>query len=65
MKLQELIAIEDETITMLRARAAGGDIDAARVLLEHLRAASKAISEWQSVQKFKEKKKAPPSEMED
>lgn len=47
MKLTELRAIEAKLIGGLRQRAASGDNEAAKVLLEHLRAISKAISEWQ------------------
>jgi len=47
MTISELKALEEETIKVLRANIATGDANAARVLLEHLRATSKAISEWQ------------------
>lgn len=48
MKITELIQIESETIGYLRARAQGGDNEAAQVLLEHLRATSAAISQWKA-----------------
>jgi hypothetical protein len=47
VKVSELQALETETIEVLRKNIATGDPEAARVLLEHLRATSKAISEWQ------------------
>jgi len=48
MKIAELRELEIEAITGLQQRSNAGDNDAARVLLEHLRAVSEAISKWQT-----------------
>jgi hypothetical protein len=45
MKISELNQFEEETISHLRRRIADGDNEAAKILLEHLRNVSQAISE--------------------
>jgi len=57
VKLAELIAIEEETINTLRRNALAGCAESARVLLEHLRATSAAISKWQKDKSQTEKSK--------
>lgn len=56
MTVLELKSIEVEVLDGLRARAAQGDNEAARVALEHLRAQSKAIAEWRERKDAVEKK---------
>lgn len=46
MKITELQKLENEQIANLRRMSMEGNTDAARVLLEHLRCVSKAITEW-------------------
>lgn len=55
MKIKDLIALENEMLEHLRVRALGGDNDAARVYLEHLRATSKSIEEWKKNKDLTEK----------
>lgn len=57
MRLSELKELEEETISVLRTNIAAGDAESARVLLEHLRATSKAISEWQKSKDIGDTKK--------
>ena len=54
MKISELQALEAEQIEGLRERAAKGDNEAARVLLEHLRKVSKAIEAWVRIKRQQE-----------
>jgi hypothetical protein len=46
MKIKELQDIEKEVIKYLLTRSAGGDNEASRVLLEHLREVGSKIDEW-------------------
>jgi hypothetical protein len=62
VKLTELIAIEKETIDTLRRNALAGCAESARVLLEHLRATSLAISKWQKDKSQNEKTKTQQTE---
>lgn len=59
MKLSDLIELETETISALRARAQNGDNHAARVLLEHLRKTSEALSQWKRNKELDEQHRKP------
>jgi hypothetical protein len=54
MKLATLIELEDSVVQNLHRQALQGDNEAARVLLEHLRATSTAIESWRAKKEAKE-----------
>jgi hypothetical protein len=55
MTIRQIIELENEQIELLRDRSNQGDNEAAKVLLEHLRAVSKSISEWKDAKVAHEK----------
>lgn len=46
MKIVDLIKMEEAVLSDLSKRAASGDNEASRVILEHLRATSRNIEKW-------------------